>query len=438
MKTKARTMTYNRCKANSGSVLVAALIFALAIATTLVSYLWLVQNSDQTVARAQRWNSALAMAESGVEDGMANLNSRVSLGDTNTVLFNPTVLSNNITIGITGSYIGSYSSTNNISNVTNNVITSTGFVPAPLTGGTISRTVQVIATRNDLLTKGVVAMQGVVLSGNANDPVVDSYDSRLGFYNRNNHLWNGGIAVENGDLGLANHQIGGSVYLGDGVTISGNTGSVTGTTNYGWSVPYPDAAFPAKDANGNALVDANGNPILSMWPDAPGDPTSHTFTTSGYYTIRDTGDLHVLPGVTVTLDVKVSNYDFHQNQNVIDIQGGTTNAATLIIYQESGTATFGSQNSSGAINNQPINFQYFGLPGVTTINVNGGNSNFQGVFYAPEADLYLNGGSGSDINFMGAFVVRTLTDKGHFLIHYDQSLNGKLFGYYLVSSWKEL
>src|SRR5215471_3086020 len=66
-------------KNRSGSVLVGALIFAMVIAWCLVSYLWLVQNSDQTVARAQRWNAALAIAEAGVEEAMSQLNSGSSL-----------------------------------------------------------------------------------------------------------------------------------------------------------------------------------------------------------------------------------------------------------------------------------------------------------------------------------------------------------------------
>ena len=48
---------------NSGSVLLGTMIFVLAIAAFLATYLYFVQNSNLGVARAQQWNSALAIAE---------------------------------------------------------------------------------------------------------------------------------------------------------------------------------------------------------------------------------------------------------------------------------------------------------------------------------------------------------------------------------------
>jgi hypothetical protein len=275
-------------------------------------------------------------------------------------------------------------------------------------------------------------MEGLNLTGSGADPLFNSYDSRLGSYNPNMYLSSGSIAVLSGPMNLANHTVAGNAFLGVDAYMQGNQGTVTGTTVTGWKASFPDVTtLPT--------TDDNGNPLPTVWPDAPfvkqNGPPRHEFAGSGYYTIRDTADIHVPAGAIVTVDVEVTTYDMSKSGIYID--GGTTNAGTLIIYQRSGTAAFGGPNSMGAPNNRPQNFQYFGMPDVTGISIAGGATAFQGVFYAPDADLTMNGG-GSDVNFMGGFVVKTLTDKGHYLLHYDQSLAGYFYGYFVVGSWKEL
>jgi hypothetical protein len=431
MKREAMKKTYS--KSNSGSVLVGALIFVLMIAVFLYSYLWLVSSSNQSVARAQRWNSALAVAEAGIEEGLANLNSTVTVStSSNAISFTPNPLRNSLVIGLNGSYIGNYIVSNYVdtTSMTNLVLISTGIVSAPITGDVITRTVRVVAHREGLVTKGIVALYGTDLSGNGGDPIFNSYDSRFAAYNPNSYFTNGTISVLSGVLDLANHTVAGNVNLGDSASINPTShGNITGTTNYGWNMQYPEVTTLPQ-------TDANGNPLPSMWPDAPltKSPKMHVFTNSGYYTIRDTYSISVPAGVTVTLDVKVSTYDMTASS--ISIDGGTTNAGTLIVYQESGTAAFG-KTSMGAVNNNPINFQYFGMPGVTEVDLSGGGTVFQGVFYAPDSLMTMNGG-GSDVNFMGGFVVNSLTDKGHYLIHYDKSLEGYYYSYFVPSSWQEL
>src|SRR5215472_1562030 len=62
----------------SGSVLVVTLFLAGILGLTLGYYLWLVRAQNLLVARAEAWNSALALAEAGVEEGLAQIN--VSFG----------------------------------------------------------------------------------------------------------------------------------------------------------------------------------------------------------------------------------------------------------------------------------------------------------------------------------------------------------------------
>jgi hypothetical protein len=264
----------------------------------------------------------------------------------------------------------------------------------------------------------------------------DSYNSTNNAQS-NNGLWNGyvgtngDVAAVNGVVNIGNHTIDGNLYLGPNSSLV--NGNVSGTTYTDWNSQFPDASLPTTDANGNALP--------STWPDAPGTSSSHTITNNGYYTIRDTGDITVAAGVTATFDVKVFSYDL--SKTTITIMGGTTNAGTIVMYQEAGNVTLGGSSSGGAYNNPPAipsnrpkNFTYFGLPGVTSITL-GGSTDFVGVIYAPEADMTLNGG-GSGVNFIGSMIVKKVRMNGNYNFHYDESLKSYFYGYYVVGSWAEL
>src|SRR4029077_4826067 len=69
-----------------GSVLVVALTVLAIAALVLGSYLVLVQTQTNSVSRSQTWNSAIAITEAGIEEGLAEVNR-----------FSPTVGSNSIT-----------------------------------------------------------------------------------------------------------------------------------------------------------------------------------------------------------------------------------------------------------------------------------------------------------------------------------------------------
>jgi hypothetical protein len=399
----------------SGSVLVGAMIFVMMIAIGLVSYLLLVQNSDQTVARAQQWNSALPIAEAGVEEAMACLNS---------VTFTTNQSATNFTLPQQSLNGGYYNVSIAVTNVVTNVITSRGSVYAPITKDLISRTVQVTAQRQGLFTKGIISMTDITMNGNgiatdswnSHDPTQSSNGIYNGYVGTN-----GDVAAVDGFVDLGNHTIDGNLWLGPNSTFSG--GSVAGTIYTDFHMQFTDSPLPTP-------TDINGNII--PWSPAPGNTSTHDFTNSGYYIINDNGKIIVEPGITVTLDVRQSSY----SPSALTINGGTTNAGTVIMYQESGSLNLGGNAAGGAINNRPANFVYFGMSGVTSVTL-GGSSDFVGVIYAPEADMTLNGG-GSGNNIMGSLIVHSITMNGHYDIHYDTSLQGYYYGYDVVGSWQEL
>jgi hypothetical protein len=399
----------------SGSVLLATMIFVLAIAAFLVTYLYVVQNSNQSVARAQRWNAALAVAEAGIEEGMAKLN-QVAI----TTMQGSGGFTDVIERGLNGD---TYAVGNTTAGIVQ-TLTSTGTVSAPIVGGTISRIVRVNAQRQALFSKGMIAMNDINMNGNG--VISDSFDSHNtnqsvnGAYSSSFYAGtNGDIAAVNGVVNIGNHTIGGDLYLGPYSTFP--RGNVLGTVYTDWNMQYPPAALPTLDSNGYVIA----------WTAEPVS-ASHTFTNSGYYVVSDEGGITVAPGVTATVRITRSSYSLTS----LNIQGGTTNAGTLIMYQDSGSVTLGGSAAAGAVNNRPENFIYYGLPGVTQVTM-GGKPTFVGVIYAPNAVTTLNGG-GSGLNYIGSVVVKSITVNGHFELHYDTSLEGLYYGYYAVGYWQEL
>src|SRR5437762_10115198 len=63
-----------RVRKEEGSVLMVALILAGILGVALASYLLLVRGHYTSVNRSQSWNAALALAEAGAEEALAQLN----------------------------------------------------------------------------------------------------------------------------------------------------------------------------------------------------------------------------------------------------------------------------------------------------------------------------------------------------------------------------
>jgi hypothetical protein len=100
-----------------------------------------------------------------------------------------------------------------------------------------------------------------------------------------------------------------------------------------------------------------------------------------------------------------------------------------------------SISGSGLVNDSGLakNFQYYGLPSNTAINITG-NGAFYGTIYAPQANFNLKGSGKTSIDdFTGASITKTTTMTGNFNFHYDESLIflTTLSGYDAIS-WDEL
>src|SRR5512147_2933358 len=78
-------MTIRRNKAGQieGSVLAVTLVITLVLGIGLASYLSLMRSQHVSSFRSQAWNAALAAAEAGVEESLAQLNPAALLFATN-------------------------------------------------------------------------------------------------------------------------------------------------------------------------------------------------------------------------------------------------------------------------------------------------------------------------------------------------------------------
>src|SRR5512135_2992500 len=72
---KIKTNRIKTPRTSRGSVLLVSLGFAVIISVTLGSYLALIAGQHLTVARSQAWNTAIAVAEAGVEEALTQLHS---------------------------------------------------------------------------------------------------------------------------------------------------------------------------------------------------------------------------------------------------------------------------------------------------------------------------------------------------------------------------
>jgi hypothetical protein len=111
--------------------------------------------------------------------------------------------------------------------------------------------------------------------------------------------------------------------------------------------------------------------------------------------------------------------------------------ASLQLYVGGATAQLGG-NGVLSSNAKAESFTYFGLPSNQSLFL-GGNAQFVGCIYAPNAAFTLGGGGNNTIDFIGASVTKSVQMNGHFNFHYDEALGtlGPKTSY-TITSWNEI
>jgi hypothetical protein len=424
----------------NGTILLIILVTMVIIGVTLGSYLLLVANQNLSVMRSEAWNSAIAVAEAGIEEAMAHLNTN----PTNRAVDGWEIEGQNVVkerkLG-TSKYRVSISK-----DLEPPVITAEGFVQIPKTQEFISppRTVRVTTTNDALFAKGMTAKGRIDLSGNKIR--VDSFDSSDpafstdGLYDPTKNKDGGDVATNssvedslniwNADiLGRASTGPGGDVRLGSNGTVgskawhgSGQKGAEPGWTSDDMNVHFPDVkrpwngtTFPPKP-----LSFGGTNYIYGL---ETGDYQLTELKLSGSEKVLITGHARLL----ITKELMISG------NAAIYIASG----ASLQLFMEGEKANI---QGTGIVNGtgNAAAFSYWGLNSNKDLTL-GGNAAFVGTVYAPHAQLTLGGGGNNSYDFVGASVSNSVRLNGHFNFHYDEALKrwGPRRGY-TITSWNEI
>ena len=421
-----RTADALRCarRTNQGSILLVTLVLAVLLGTALCAYLSMLTQQKKQIARSQAWNDAVAVAEAGVEEALAQLNPgadaiNVDLtangwGSPSGGVYGP------MTRILTNGTYTVYYTTNTFP-----IIYSTGTVSIASMPTTLSRVIKVATTNVPLFGVGMAAQQNINFNGN--NITIDSFNSQTasnGLYTAAVAGTNGSIASVAGTVNVGNANVYGNVYLGPTATDSVKAnGIITGTVYNDFNYAFPDVVLPT--------------PTNNFWQPLPSggslDGTNYSvlFLTGGYFSANTvSGSICVAPGANVVLYITGS-----ASTTIIRVaaSGGVT--GTLKLYMGGSSFTLSGQ----AVVESPYaaNFQYYGLPSNTSITFSG-NASYTGTIYAPEAAFTLGGGGSSTYDFVGASITKSVTMNGHFNFHYDVSLASVATRGFVAYSWQEL
>ena len=344
----------------------------------------LVRSEHVSTARSQAWHQALVMAETGVEEALAQLNpgafaSEVQ-GGNGWALYDAFYQSDPPERELIG---GRYSVVYTPDNPP--TIYSTGYTAFPSGSVTLSRVVRVTTTNAPLYSAGVNATH---ITNPAGYPYFqDSYDS------------------ENPAYSEAGQYTPGKAKPGTQKSIA----SVTRTE-------FPDVLPPF--ATGLTLPTRVGN----------------TYTLSGNYYVNgnlslpDYDKIYVPPNRTAVLYVTGDFYMATEAEIEIAATG------TLRIFVGGGCATVDYVNNLG----RPENFQFYGLPGNTNVTFAQFTPLLAASVYAPNA-TFTASYDNTQFSFCGSLVVQNLILSRPFKFHFDESLarSGPRRGF-VPTSWQEL
>jgi hypothetical protein len=430
-----------------GNTLIVVAVFTGILSLLLLSYLSLVDGANALTVRSLTWNSALPIAEAGIEEAATAIESVPAQNTAGGLQTNGWVLLGNTltksgwlndayySVGIAGANTAALVGPKNPP-----IICSTGYVQVPVRGGYIGRIVRVTTRFNSPWPYALLAKNSIAMNGN---PVVDSYDSENpalstgGAYDPKKHgdqahvacnSWiQGCISMGNAQIyGYVGTSLGGSTTVGSvgavGTTLYVDNKANRGTIQSGHSENNLDESFPdvtvpftSGDSLYSAMVDGvnyayvadSGNYYYPGSLSVGGGQAllvrgNATIYVTGSVTVGGTGYITIAPGASLTLVV-----------------GGPECAIG------GGGLVNSGQNAA--------NCSIQGLP-TCTLGSYGGSGTYVGTIYAPSAAWTLTGGGG----VAGALTASSFTLKGSVGVHYDQALGRSSGPPYRIVSWAEL
>ena len=432
----------------SGSVLVISMILALILGLTMGSYLYWVRSQNILTSESQAWNHALAAAEAGIEEGMAQIN--VSYGNvafpTNYIGSIQTNWDNSVS-GVYGpkintNLLGASYSAIVVPGSPGPTITATGYTTVPYISRKISRTVRITTATSPVFANAMSALLGVTTKGSK--LAIDSYDSTdpnhstNGMYNAATHLAGGDIASVQGQINVQGSSVYGHIRTGPSGSYTIGNGSVGDLNWVGGGQSGVEPGYYANDFN-MSITDILP-PYNTGWSIPKNNNATNTYplTTGNYYV---NGDFVMNQNETMNVSGNVVLYvtgNFNmKSQNACTINVLPGGSLKLYVGNSTGSSVSANLTMVNTVGNA-MTFQFFGLPTCTSM-VWGGNNTYMGTVYAPEADFSCGGGGNNTYDFQGSCVVRSVSMNGKFNFHFDENLKriGPITGF-AVTSWKEL
>lgn len=392
----------------------------------LLGIMKLANNEGQMTGRSQNWNSALPIAEAGIEEAFSHLkhspSNRAENGWAYDTSITPPVYTR------TRKFQDGYYTVTISTNWDPVIISRAGLRAPGQTNYSIFRKIRVQATNQPLWTAAIEASQCVVLSGNG--ITFNSYNSLDplfsgpgGIYDPNKVKAGGDVACYGGPLSLdiGNADIAGNIKTGPDTTFSmGPNGSVGDLT---WGNGIQPGHYEQ--------VEATDWPNLFA-PGATNTPPKGTGADSAYSYVIPTG-IWKIPNLSG--DIKVTGNATVVVDNNLNLQSAKIlQTASLILYANVKDATL---KGIGNESTDALHFIYFGSFKNENVSM-GGNSAFCGVLYAPNAFLLLNGGGRDAVDFSGAIIAKCVKVTGHYSFHFDEAVRRYGSKGIIASSWDEL
>ena len=426
-----------------GSALLASLIALGVLSLILASSLAMSQKQTLSVARSQAWNAAIAVAEGGVEEALAQLNRGVGSGTLN-------LAANGWEQKPGGDYgpqqrrdLGSNYYDVVIVPGEKPVIRSTGYARAPFGAAPISRVVQVTTTSKTaplfavaMVAKDQIDFKGFNTATDSFDPDNPNYSSN-GKYDPAKAGAGGDVATSYGWVNVGNAKIKGKLQtgptgssdVGAGGSVGsaawvngGNTGIQPGWSANDFNIDFPEVVEPFSSAFAPVSGTVAGTNYTYVLESENYLMTSLTLKSKEVLYVKGNAVLYVTGDVLMQGNGSTSSQIF--------IAPG----ASLSLYVGGTSAVFTQVNNQGASSS----FSYYGLPANSSVDMNG-NAAFIGTIYCPNADFTLGGGGNDIYDFQGSVIANNIKMNGHYRFHYDEGLlrTGPSFGF-VATSWREL
>lgn len=487
--------------ADRGSVLIVAMLMAAIIGISLVSFIKLSNNSLIQAHRTFYSNSAMNLAEVGLEEAIARFNQLDNVAAPADAWPSPWTLNptayNVSTSPWTPAAIQTFSGFNVGPNTPGTVkvwvqyfagdagktprIVAKSTIAQPDGSPPISKYIEVELRKRSLFSNGLVARENIDWVG---APMADSWDSKLfnsptldtdldGLVDIYDTDANGDSVLDlprpysaavrsanvivgsiGGSIDLAGGEVWGYAKTGEAGSIDGGAvhdlfttaNDPTRRTN-DFNATFPESTVPNPSAGVNNIT-SNVN------TDATLPRTGDTFTTVGgeqiYYYRFSAGASVVIAGsehIQITAGKKVvwlmTN---HASAGAIAVSGTATGGidiglgGSLHVYTDGNVSISGNGSNMANANASASSCIIYGTAtasGTQSIDVSG-NGQLNACVYAPNASVTLNGGGSAGL-MCGAVVARNIRMNGNTAFHYDDALGRLTVGNpYGIGKWREL